>query len=587
MSENLNVNKNAAAVDNDEALNLSNEEKTTNYSAATNNSDFHQAMDGKSLTTTQSNAQLAEEEKIAADLLKKPLSQRIGIILICFCLAFGGFVFGFDTGTIGGFINMSDFKRRFGQRRASDGEYYFSDVRTGLIVSLFNVGCAFGCLVLARSMDMFGRKLAIAFAACIYIGGILIQICSFDKFYQLFIGRLVTGSAVGILSVVCVAFIGELSPPDIRSLTVALYQLMVTFGIFLGYLINFGTNKDYSNSAQWRIPLGLCFLWALMLIGALFFVPESARYFVEKNNLEAARDSLATCNKMSRDDIAITKELDVIVAAVEAERLAGNASFRELFQTKNKVFQRLVMGVVIMSLQQLSGDNYFFYYGTTVFQAVLSNFNGFQCSIIIGMVNFVSTLPALYIVSRFGRRNCLMYGSLGMICCLVVYSSVGVKSLWPDGYSSNNPVTSKGAGNCMIVFTCFYIFCFATTWASLAYVLCSETYPLRVKAKCMGIATASNWIWGFLISFFTPFITSAIRFAYGYVFMGCLIFSLFFVFFYVPETKDMSLEEVNEMWLAGVLPWKSTSYVPLDKRTAEYDATAATTDDRKGLKKFF
>ena len=139
----------------------------------------------------------------------------------------------------------------------------------------------------------------------------------------------------------------------------------------------------------------------------------------------------------------------------------------------------------------------------------------------------------------------------------------------------------------MIVFTCFYIFCFATTWASLAYTLCSETYPLRVKAKCMGIATASNWIWGFLISFFTPFITSAIRFAYGYVFMGCMIFSFFFVFFYVPETKDLSLEEVNELWMEGVLPWKSTSYVPKDRRTADYDATLATTDDRKGFKRFF
>ncbi|KAF0272805.1 hypothetical protein FOG51_02097 [Hanseniaspora uvarum] len=541
--------------------------------------------------TITSEKELEAEAAEAADLLKKPISQRIGIILICFCLAFGGFVFGFDTGTIGGFINMTDFKRRFGQTRRVAGsnevEHYFTDVRTGLIVSLFNVGCAFGCLVLAKSMDLYGRKLAIAGAAVIYIVGILIQICSFSKFYQLFIGRLITGSAVGILSVVCVAFIGELSPPDIRSLTVALYQLMVTFGIFLGYLINFGTNKNYSDSAQWRIPLGLCFLWALMLIGALFFVPESSRYFVEKNRIEEARNSLAVCNKMSKDDPAIQKELDVIIASVENERLAGNASFRELFQTKNKVFQRLVMGVVIMSLQQLSGDNYFFYYGTTVFQAVLKNFNGFQCSIIIGMVNFVSTLPALYIVSRFGRRNCLLAGSLGMIGCLVVYSSVGVKRLWPDGYSDNDPVTSKGAGNCMIVFTCFYIFCFATTWASLAYTLCSETYPLRVKAKCMGIATAANWIWGFLISFFTPFITSAIRFAYGYVFMGCLIFSFFFVFFYVPETKDLSLEEVNELWLDGVLAWKSTSYVPKDKRKADYDATLATTDDRKGLKRFF
>ncbi|XBW38153.1 hypothetical protein QEN19_003749 [Hanseniaspora menglaensis] len=582
-----NVINHQAATSSDGANDSTNEEKYSRQSDPTNASKFNHPEDGKSLTTTPSTAgETAENEKIVADMLRKPVTQRLGIVSICFCLAFGGFVFGFDTGTIGGFINMSDFKRRFGQTRAN-GEHYFTDVRTGLIVSLFNVGCAFGCLVLSKLMDIYGRRIAIAVASCIYIVGILIQICSFDKFYQIFIGRLITGTAVGVLSVVCVAFIGELSPPDIRSLTVALYQLMVTFGIFLGYLINFGTNKNYSDSGQWRIPLGLCFLWALMLIGALIFVPESSRYYVEKNQLEAARKSLAKCYKLPEDDAAIVMELDIIVTSVEQEKLVGNASIRELFQTKNKIFQRLLMGIIIMSLQQLSGDNYFFYYGTTVFQAVLDNFNGFQCSIIIGMVNFVSTLPALYIVSRFGRRKCLISGSMGMIACLLIYSSVGVKRLWPDGYSDNNPKTSKGAGNVMIVFTCFYIFCFATTWASLAYVLCSETYPLRVKAKCMGVATASNWIWGFLISFFTPFITSAIRFAYGYVFMGCMLFSVFYVFFYVPETKDLSLEEVNEMWIEGVLPWKSTSYIPKAKRTAGYDATAATTDDRKGFKKFF
>ena len=165
-------------------------------------------------------------------------------------------------------------KRRFGQRRHVAGsdqvEHYFTDVRTGLIVSLFNVGCAFGCLVLAKAMDLYGRKLAIAGAAVIYIVGILIQICSFKKFYQVFIGRLITGSAVGLLSVVCVAFIGELSPPDIRSLTVALYQLMVTFGIFLGYLINFGTNKNYKlrsmeNPIGIVFPMGSYVDWCLVL----------------------------------------------------------------------------------------------------------------------------------------------------------------------------------------------------------------------------------------------------------------------------------------------------------------------------------
>lgn len=150
------------------------------------------------------------------------------------------------------------------------------------------------------------------------------------------------------------------------------------------------------------------------------------------------------------------------------------------------------MGMMIQSLQQLTGDNYFFYYGTTIFQAVGLE-DSFETAIVLGVVNFVSTFFSLYTVDRFGRRNCLLWGCVGMICCYVVYASVGVTRLWPNG---QDQPSSKGAGNCMIVFACFFIFCFATTWAPVAYVLISESYPLRVRGKAMSIASACNWIWG-------------------------------------------------------------------------------------------
>ncbi|MCO0638383.1 MFS transporter, partial [Lutimaribacter sp. EGI FJ00014] len=169
----------------------------------------------------------------------------------------------------------------------------------------------------------------------------------------------------------------------------------------------------------------------------------------------------------------------------------------------------------------------------------------------------------------YGRRRCLLWGAASMTACMVVFASVGVTRLWPNGKKNGS---SKGAGNCMIVFTCFYLFCFATTWAPIPFVVNSETFPLRVKSKCMAIAQACNWIWGFLISFFTPFITGAINFYYGYVFMGCMVFAYFYVFFFVPETKGLSLEEVNDMYAEGVLPWKSASWVPVSKRGADYNA---------------
>ncbi|KAL3233931.1 putative glucose transporter HXT5 [Nakaseomyces bracarensis] len=516
-----------------------------------------------------------------AEIPKKPLGEYWTVMCLCLMIAFGGFVFGWDTGTISGFVNQSDFKKRFGQEH-KDGTYYLSNVRTGLIVAIFNIGCAFGGLTLGRTGDIYGRKLGLVIVVTVYVVGIVIQIASIDKWYQYFIGRIISGLGVGGIAVLSPTLISETAPKHLRGTCVAFYQLMITLGIFLGYCTNYGT-KNYSNSVQWRVPLGLCFAWAIFMIGGMSMVPESPRFLVEKGRFEEARRSIAVSNKLSMDDPGVTFELDTITSGVEAERLAGNASWGELFSNKGKILPRVIMGIMIQSLQQLTGNNYFFYYGTTIFKAVGLE-DSFQTSIVLGIVNFASTFVGLWTVERFGRRKCLLWGSATMAACFVVFASVGVKSLYPHGRDHDS---SKGAGNCMIVFTCFFIFCFATTWAPIAYVIVSETYPLRVKNRAMAIAVGSNWIWGFLIGFFTPFITTAINFSYGYVFMGCLVFSYFYVFFFVCETKGLTLEEVNEMYEEGVLPWKSDSWIPSGRRGDDYDADAALHDDKPWFKRFF
>nr|CAI6568570.1 AAC_HP1_G0025210.mRNA.1.CDS.1 [Saccharomyces cerevisiae] len=505
----------------------------------------------------------------------------VTVSICCVMVAFGGFIFGWDTGTISGFVAQTDFLRRFGMKH-HDGSHYLSKVRTGLIVSIFNIGCAIGGIVLAKLGDMYGRRIGLIVVVVIYTIGIIIQIASINKWYQYFIGRIISGLGVGGITVLSPMLISEVAPSEMRGTLVSCYQLMITLGIFLGYCTNFGT-KNYSNSVQWRVPLGLCFAWALFMIGGMMFVPESPRYLVEVGKIEEAKRSIALSNKVSADDPAVMAEVEVVQATVEAEKLAGNASWGEIFSTKTKVFQRLIMGAMIQSLQQLTGDNYFFYYGTTVFTAVGLE-DSFETSIVLGIVNFASTFVGIFLVERYGRRRCLLWGAASMTACMVVFASVGVTRLWPNGKKNGS---SKGAGNCMIVFTCFYLFCFATTWAPIPFVVNSETFPLRVKSKCMAIAQACNWIWGFLIGFFTPFISGAIDFYYGYVFMGCLVFSYFYVFFFVPETKGLTLEEVNTLWEEGVLPWKSPSWVPPNKRGTDYNADDLMHDDQPFYKKMF
>ncbi|CCC71992.1 hypothetical protein NCAS_0J00120 [Naumovozyma castellii] len=525
-----------------------------------------------------------DANEAVVEIPKKPASAYATISIFCCMIGFGGFISGWDTGTIGGFLAHPDYLRRFGQHH-HDGTHYFSNVRTGLVVSIFNIGGLFGCLILGDLANRIGRKMALVVVVIIFMIGIIIQIASINKWYQYFIGRIISGLGVGAISIFSPMLLSEVSPKHLRGTLGSMYQLMVTAGIFLGDCTNYGTKK-YSNSVQWRVPLGLSFAWCLFMIAAMFFVPESPRYLVEVGKMEEAKRSIATSNKVSIDDPAVQGEVDLILAGVEAERLAGNASWGELFSTKGKNIQRLFMCCMLQCLQQLTGCNYFFYYGTVIFQAVGMK-DSYQTAIVFGVVNFASTFVALYVVDRFGRRKCLMWGAAAMVCCYVVYASVGVTRLYPDGIKHKDTNSSKGAGNCMICFSCFFIFCFACTWAPICWIVVSEAFPLRIKPKGMALANGCNWFWNFLISFFTPFITGAINFYYGYVFMGCMVFGYFYVFFFVPEMKGLTLEEVNELWEDGVLPWKSPNWVPSSRRGADVNMDEFQKDDKPLFKKMF
>lgn len=489
-------------------------------------------------------------------LPEKSGKDHLLVSFFCFLVAFGGFVFGFDTGTISGFVNLPDFQRRFGTHHAN-GDYSISTIRTGLIVAIFNIGCAVGGIFLSKVADVYGRRIGIMFSMIIYVVGIIIQISSQHAWYQYFIGRLITGLAVGIVSVLSPLFIGESAPKSLRGTLVCCFQLCITLGIFLGYCTTYGT-KNYDDSRSWRVPLGLCFAWAILLVAGMVNMPESPRYLIEKNRIEEAKVSIGRSNKISPEDPAVYTEVQLIQAGIEREKLAGSASWKELITGKPKILSRVIMGIMLQSLQQLTGDNYFFYYGTTIFKAVGMS-DSFETSIVLGIVNFASTFVGIYTIERFGRRLCLLVGSACMFVCFIIYSVLGVTHLYKDGYDGP---TYTPTGDAMIFVTCLYIFFFASTWAGGVYCIISESYPLRIRSKAMSVATAANWVWGFLISFFTPLITNVIHFYYGFVFAGCLLFSFFYVYFFVSETKGLSLEEVDELYAQNIPAWKSSNWVP-------------------------
>ncbi|KAI5293359.1 hexose transporter hxt1 [Ascosphaera acerosa] len=191
---------------------------------------------------------------------------------------------------------------------------------------------------------------------------------------------------------------------------------------------------------------------------------------------------------------------------------------------------------------------------------------------ILGAVNFGTTFLGLYFIEHLGRRKSLLIGAVWMFCCFIVFASVGHFSL-----DVQDPETTPGPGKAMVVFACLFILGFASTWGPTIWTLISEMYPSRYRARAMALPTASNWLWNFLLGFFTPFITSAIDFRYGYVFAGCLAMAWVTVYFFVIETAGRTIEEVDTMYRLGVKPWKSADFVIPDSALQAHVGTYAHT----------
>lgn len=482
--------------------------------------------------------------------------------LIVLSVTFVGFSFGFDTGTISGFTNFADYIERFGSQKAN-GEYYMSTVRTSLIVSIYSIGAGIGGIFLSSIANIKGRKPALLAFIVLYIIGYLIQITSEKgRWYQMFIGRIVTGLSAGAVTTVVPMFGGELSPAKIRGALVSSFQLFITLAIFLGYCCNYATKHHNSenDSSQWRIVMGLNFLFGLILLVMVgFVVPESPRYLCEKGDTEGAKRNIAYVNRVPLNSRFVENEFKHIEEGFLAEKAAGTASWKELITGKPKIFQRVLMGFVVMGLQQLSGINYFFYYGTTIFKSVGLE-DSYETSIILGTINLTFTILSLYLVDKLGRRTTLLGGSFIGAIALYIYTILAVTSLYPNGRSE---ASSKPIGNAMIFLTCLFIASFAASWGAVGYVILAESFPIRIRSKGSSIGMLSSFLWNFLISFFTPFITNKIHFSFGFIFAGCLTFGLFYVYFVVYETKGLTLEQVDVLYAdPHVKPWTSARWVP-------------------------
>ncbi|ROV91207.1 hypothetical protein VMCG_09373 [Cytospora schulzeri] len=492
-------------------------------------------------------------------------------------VSMGGLIFGYDTGQISGFLEMPDFLRRFGQLQSDGTTYSFSTVRSGLIVGLLSIGTLVGALVAAPVADKLGRRPSITIWSVVVAVGFVIQVASSTAWEQVMAGRLVAGFGVGALSLLVPMFQAETAPPWIRGALVCTYQLFITLGIFLAACFNYGTytHQTYS-SASWRIVIGLGWIWTLVLGLGIWGFKETPRFVYRQGRVDEARETLMRVYGAPANHYAIYVQMEEMESKFRAEKSRQGAGplgeIADMVRAPRMLY-RILLGVGLQMFQQLTGANYFFYYGTTIFKSV--QISSFVTQMILNAINFGVTFIGLYFVEHYGRRKCLVFGSLWMFVFFMVFASVGHFVL-----DVNDPTSTPEAGIALIVMACLFILGYATTWGPMVWTLIAEIYPSKYRAKGMALATASNWTWNFLLAFFTPFITKDIDFALGYVFAGCNLIGGLMVYFFVIEGQGRTLEEIDTMYLERVSPRQSAKWVPPPaEEMARIRKLAGTEDD--------
>lgn len=478
-------------------------------------------------------------------------------IMVGLFVATGGLLFGYDTGAINGILVMERFREDFSTGYLDKGhKLAMSPSQVSLIVAMLSAGTAVGALCSAPIGDRWGRRLSLIFAIGVFCVGGIFQVCA-TNVPLLVTGRTLAGLGVGIVSVLVPLYQSEMAPKWIRGTLVCAYQLSITMGLLAASTVNIFTYKMQS-AAAYRIPMGLQLIWAVVLALGLLVLPETPRYLIKRGYKDAAALSLSRLRRLDITHPALIEELAEIQANHEYEMALGPDTYKDILFGEPHLGRRTLTGCGLQMLQQLTGVNFIMYYGTTFFTGAGVG-NSHLISLIMQIINMVSTFPGLFVVESWGRRRLLIVGSVGMAICQLLIASYATAT------GNHNDTTQNII---LIVFVAIYIFFFAASWGPVVWVVTSEIYPLKVRAKAMSVSTASNWLLNFGIAYGTPYMvdTSAGSIDLGsrvfFVWGAFCILSIAFVWCMVYETSKISLEQIDEMYERVDRAWHSRGFEP-------------------------
>jgi MFS transporter, SP family, arabinose:H+ symporter len=430
------------------------------------------------------------------------------LVKATFVGALGGLLFGFDTAVIAGTTG------------ALTRLYHLTAWTMGVTVSSALVGTVIGAMTAGVIGQKFGSREVLRVLAVLYLISALG--CAFAPTWAVLVAaRLIGGLGIGGSSVLGPVYIAEVSPAKWRGRLVGLFQINIVGGILLAYLSNYLIARAIAGSTDWRWMFGVAGIPALIFLILLYTIPRSPRWLATQNRVEEARSVLQSIG--SRDPEA---ELGEIVASIHLERSAAS---EPLFSRKYRfpMFIAVTMGM----FNQLAGINAILYYSNYIFtSAGYSQSAGFLQSVGVGAMNFVATFLGMALIDKLGRKTLLLIGSAGMVGCL---SGVAYVFLTNSHQSS------------LLWLLVVYIGFFAISQGAVIWVYIGEVFPNRVRAKGQSLGSSSHWIMNALISLTFPLL--AVR-SHGYPFVFFAVMTLIqflVVLFVYPETKGISLEEMQ------------------------------------------
>ena len=454
------------------------------------------------------------------------------LIFLSVVAALGGFLFGYDTAVISGTI-------------AQVTQLFQLDaLQQGWYVGCALVGSIVGVLFAGILSDKLGRKLTMVISAVLFSTSALGCALSAD-FTQLVIYRIIGGVGIGVVSIVSPLYISEVAVAQYRGRLVSLYQLAVTVGFLGAYLVNYqllawaesGTqlSVDWLNKVfiteVWRGMLGMETLPAILFFIIIFFIPESPRWLIVRGKeLKAINILEKIYNSITEAKSQLKETKSVLTSETRSEWS---------LLMKPGIFKAVIIGVCIAILGQFMGVNAVLYYGPSIFEnAGLSGGDSLFYQVLVGLVNTLTTILALVIIDKVGRKKLVYYGVSGMVVSLIL---IGLYFLFGDSLGVSSLF--------LLVFFLFYVFCCAVSICAVVFVLLSEMYPTKVRGLAMSIAGFALWIGTYLIGQLTPWMLQNLTPA-GTFFLFALMCVpyMLIVWKLVPETTGKSLEEIERYW---------------------------------------